>query len=579
MAWSRQDILERSVDYIYGEMSETERQSYEAELARHPDLHANVLKLQRTSQMAGNLTRFPLPAASVERLRQQAVREIKNANHTATESAESLFTQLATLLFRPAAATGLVALLVVGVGVLVVEKGALQDNTPATGNQELAQQMQADEVSEIDVPVDPKATPEPAIAQTKTPPGTGPLPTGDAVNRGNFAENKPAPTESMLYDGDDAYGGATTKSGGRKQTNLGNDRVDSAKSTTRPPNKLKASPEPESTGELPPTVAVQTTRRDSVTTTATPQNADDKKKQVSFDRWENGLKSNSNAIPYPQSNQPVSSAQLSDLGNDATMAERSAAAASRADDGPQNRDATIRELEFAGDALDVPDTANPDSPEKAQWVRNIESQNVRGRAEAEPNPGSPTTATLSQPAGVITTAGAAGSNKQHFQQMAEYTTETPKRPSGDSLYDSGDYAGAIQAYERELAEKPENSAQIEHKLAIAYRKSNQFSKAIDRYQELFVRYPSYINRATALNEVAQLYLDQGRVEDAEQVADLLESINAPSTKVASLRAQIALFRTKIDKSAPQAAPSSERMKANDSKAFDNLPALKKAVSD
>lgn len=562
MAWSRQDILERSVDYIYGEMSETERHSYEAALANHPDLRTDVLQLQRTSKIVANLAQYPLPKSATERLQQHAAQQVRRSHYATPEPGESFVSRLAAVLFQPAAATGLVALLVVGVGALVVDRGAIEDRATVTGNRELAQEIQAEGtfVDGNDRPT--PAAAKPAYAPKETRLTAQPPPAEDRGNTENTPRNGIQDTIAVpQYPKQDT----------RATVGLGDSSFGGIKPDTRPAGKLNEVPNAQPS----PRLAAPDT--DVPESSLSRRFANGEKKQKSNGDVVDAPKSSrfeaSKSEGYQQAELPPQSVNLGQNAEPtATPAPSTGTSGILADKGDlaQYRDDTTRTTPtFEGAGRQMPD--------QAEWLRNSESQNVRGRAEVEPTTESVAKATISQPGGITAAISDSKDENQQVQQRTAGSPSGSSQPSGDVLYNSGDFSGAIVAYERELSENPERAAQIEHRLAIAYRKSNQFSKAIDRYQELFVRYPSYINRTTALSELAQLYLDQGRILDADSVADLLEKTNAPPEKVATLRAQITLLRAKTSKSVPQAAPDMERMKADDSNSLDNLPAPQKTV--
>jgi len=114
------------VDYLYDELDAPERAAFEAALADHPDLRAEVDAHLRTRQAAARLPQIPLP----EGLFTGVLAEASRAAAAAAPPRASLLQRLFAAISRPPIAMAAVACLLVGVGIVALQQPSFDLDDP-----------------------------------------------------------------------------------------------------------------------------------------------------------------------------------------------------------------------------------------------------------------------------------------------------------------------------------------------------------------------------------------------------------------------------------------------------------------
>ena len=110
MTMSRQELDETLVDYLFDELSDEEAKRFEAEVAGHPDLEAEVRAHRRTRERCAEL-----PQRTMSPDVMSAVMREARAAVAVQEDKESWFEALLSALMQPAMATAGIVLLLGGV--------------------------------------------------------------------------------------------------------------------------------------------------------------------------------------------------------------------------------------------------------------------------------------------------------------------------------------------------------------------------------------------------------------------------------------------------------------------------------
>lgn len=132
MTPTRPELDELLVDYLYDELDPAQRAAFERGLIEHPELAAEVEAHRRTRSVAASLPAIAMPAGLLDDVLAEAAR-VAAANAPAkggASSAPGLFERLFRVFNQPAFAMAMVALVVVGVGMLLLDKPLPGESDP-----------------------------------------------------------------------------------------------------------------------------------------------------------------------------------------------------------------------------------------------------------------------------------------------------------------------------------------------------------------------------------------------------------------------------------------------------------------
>jgi hypothetical protein len=128
----RERLEDRLLDYLYGDLSPQEAEAYEQALDDHPDLAAQVQGYRRVRAVAREVEGPAVPPQALRNVllqaREHAV-ELRAA-HARSRGLSGWFGRFGALLLRPAVATGFLFLIVLGTGVLLVQRSGEPDLAP-----------------------------------------------------------------------------------------------------------------------------------------------------------------------------------------------------------------------------------------------------------------------------------------------------------------------------------------------------------------------------------------------------------------------------------------------------------------
>ena len=151
MLMTREQIEDRMMDYLYEELSDEERSAFETAVTAYPDLQEEISAFRNTR------TSFEsLPEIEVSHLVKANI--LREARIAVAESEASFFERLTSMLMRPAMGTAFAAVLVAGVGLIVIDKGGVfqhEEETRISPAEEVSRETNApapheEELAEVD---------------------------------------------------------------------------------------------------------------------------------------------------------------------------------------------------------------------------------------------------------------------------------------------------------------------------------------------------------------------------------------------------------------------------------------------
>lgn len=170
----RDRLEDRLLDYLYGEMAPDERQAYEHALEGHPDLIAQVRGYRRVREAARGVEGPAVPEQALRNVLRQAREhavELRES-HERSRGFGGWLGRLGGFLLRPAVATAFLFLIVLGTGVLLVQRGEQPDLAPRS-----AEPRPFEAVPPAAAPAAPATE---AASETTTTPTAEPRPTPPA---------------------------------------------------------------------------------------------------------------------------------------------------------------------------------------------------------------------------------------------------------------------------------------------------------------------------------------------------------------------------------------------------------------
>lgn len=185
---SRNDRQDQLLDYLYDELSPTQREAFEREMQSDEALRQEVEAFQSTRLMMKRAEPEEAPVAIFNDLMRQA----RHAAAAATEEKPGFFARLAALLMQPAAATAALAVVLTVTGIYL----ARQDNSPAgsgTAAPSLADNRDYNDDDTDDLTAGDLAAADRAIA---------PEPEAEVANARGGEEPDPTTTLALAEDGE-----------------------------------------------------------------------------------------------------------------------------------------------------------------------------------------------------------------------------------------------------------------------------------------------------------------------------------------------------------------------------------------